>query len=110
LLARSHLHHSQLVFSHQDDMEASAADHHGGHHHQTTKKIISQGSDGIGGGGGGKSRVDLYAGAVAQRALYGPTTTSRCRGAARQRQQAVAGGKDSKQPSRLSKMSGAEGT
>uniref|UniRef100_A0A0D3ENE6 Uncharacterized protein n=3 Tax=Oryza TaxID=4527 RepID=A0A0D3ENE6_9ORYZ len=93
-------------------MEASAADHHGGHHHQTTKKIISQGSDGIGGGGGGggKSRVDLYAGAVAQRALYGPTTTSRCRGAARQRQQAVAGGKDSKQPSRLSKMSGAEGT
>lgn len=92
-------------------MEASAADHHGGHHHQTTKKIISQGSDGIGGGGGGgKSRVDLYAGAVAQRALYGPTTTSRCRGASRQRQQAVAGGKDSKQPSRLSKMSGAEGT
>uniref|UniRef100_A0A0E0JI31 Uncharacterized protein n=1 Tax=Oryza punctata TaxID=4537 RepID=A0A0E0JI31_ORYPU len=88
-------------------MEASsAADDHGGHHHQTTKKI-SQGSDGI---VGGKSRVDLYAGAVAQRALYGPTT-SRCRGAARQRQQVAGNGvKDSKQPSRLSKMSGAEGT
>uniref|UniRef100_A0A0D9V0J3 Uncharacterized protein n=1 Tax=Leersia perrieri TaxID=77586 RepID=A0A0D9V0J3_9ORYZ len=82
-------------------MEGSAADHGG--YQQTTKKT-SQGSD-----GDKSSRVDLYAGAVAQRALYGPTT-SRCRGAAR-RQQQVAGGKaDSKQPSRLSKMSGAEGT
>uniref|UniRef100_J3KZJ7 Uncharacterized protein n=1 Tax=Oryza brachyantha TaxID=4533 RepID=J3KZJ7_ORYBR len=89
-------------------MEASAADH-GGHHHQTAaKKTGLQGSDGS--GGGGKPRVDLYAGAVAQRALYGPT--SRCRGAAAARRQQVmagAGGKDSKQPSRLSKMSGAEG-
>ncbi|KAF0920713.1 hypothetical protein E2562_036414 [Oryza meyeriana var. granulata] len=88
-------------------MEASAD--HGGHHHQTTtKKISQQGPDG-GNSGAGKSRVDLYAGAVAQRALYGPT--SRCRGATRRQQVAGnGGGKDSKPPSRLSKMSGAEGT
>jgi hypothetical protein len=46
------------------------------------------------------SRADLYAGAVAQRVLYGPA--SRCRGGSRR-----AATVNGKPPSRLSKMSGA---
>ncbi|KAG8045390.1 hypothetical protein GUJ93_ZPchr0008g13928 [Zizania palustris] len=87
-----------------------AADH-GSAAHQTKKSQQAavgpsfHGSDG--GAGNSKPRVDLYAGAVAQRALFGPS--GRCRGAAR-KGAAGNGSKDSKQPSRLSKMSGAEGT
>ncbi|KAL5221381.1 hypothetical protein ABZP36_026094 [Zizania latifolia] len=85
-----------------------AADHGGGAH-QTKKSQQAAGGTSFHGsdGGNSKPRVDLYAGAVAQRALFGPS--GRCRGAAR-KGAAGNGGKDSKQPSRLSKMSGAEGT
>ncbi|OEL29366.1 hypothetical protein BAE44_0009615 [Dichanthelium oligosanthes] len=75
-------------------MEASAADQGYQKNQQTT--YACHGSD----GSNGKSRADLYAGAVAQRVLYGP---SRGRGGSPRRVAAANG----KPPSRLSKVSGA---
>jgi hypothetical protein len=80
-------------------MESSNADHGqpkkdttGGASHDSNKKSA------------GKSRADLYAGAVAQRVLYGP---SRCRGGGSPRKPAAVSATGSgKPPSRLSKMSG----
>lgn len=50
----------------------------------------------------GKSRAGVYAGAVAQRVLYGP---SRCRGGSPRKPVAVSVTGSGKPPSRLSKMS-----
>ncbi|CAL4976440.1 unnamed protein product [Urochloa decumbens] len=74
-------------------MEASAADQ-SNHKNQTT------GNAGHGSDSNGKSKANLYAGAVAQRVLHGP---SRGRGGSPRRAASV----NSKPPSRLSKMSGA---
>jgi hypothetical protein len=83
-------------------MEASTADH--GKHKQKygdqTTAGACHGSDSD--NDKGKSRADLYAGVVAQRVLYRPT--SRCRGGGNPRRAAAGNGKP---PSRLSKMSGA---
>ncbi|CAO2184668.1 unnamed protein product [Urochloa humidicola] len=76
-------------------MEASAAEQ-SNQKSQTTS--TGHGSDSN--SNGGKSRADLYAGAVAQRVLHGP---SQCRRGGPRRVAAANG----KPPSRLSKMSGA---
>ncbi|CAO2192492.1 unnamed protein product [Urochloa humidicola] len=75
-------------------MEASPADQ-SNQKSQTTS--VGHGSDS---NSNGKSRADLYAGAVAQRVLHGP---SQCRRSGPRRVAAANG----KPPSRLSKMSGA---
>ncbi|CAD6231450.1 unnamed protein product [Miscanthus lutarioriparius] len=77
-------------------MESSCADH-GQPKKETTG--ASQDSNNK----SGKSRADLYAGAVAQRVLYG---TSRCRGGSPRKPAAVSVAGSGKPPSRLSKMSG----
>ncbi|TVU20999.1 hypothetical protein EJB05_30608, partial [Eragrostis curvula] len=73
-------------------MEASSADN-GGHQ----KNQATGGANNSSGSNGKPSKVDRYAGAVAQRAVLG---TSRCRGGGPRR----VSGKDSRPPSRLSKI------
>jgi len=82
-------------------VEASTADH-GKHKQKDGDQTTAGACHGSDSDNKGKSRADLYAGVVAQRVLYRPT--SRCRGGGNPRRAAAGNGKP---PSRLSKMSGA---